>query len=96
MFCREALTWRQLSHPYVLPFWGVDLDTFPGYMTMVSPWMTAGTKIQHARESGLSGLNIDALVNFTPTITIYVGLPIAVVRGCPRCRISPLLKIYPQ
>jgi serine/threonine-protein kinase TNNI3K len=63
MFFREALTWRQLSHPYVLPFLGVDLDTFPGYMVMVSPWMTVGTIIKHIRESGLSGLNVDALVN---------------------------------
>jgi serine/threonine-protein kinase TNNI3K len=64
MFFKEALTWRQLSHPYVLPFFGVNLDTFPGYMAMVSPWMTVGTVIQHIHDSGVSGLNIDALVNF--------------------------------
>jgi serine/threonine-protein kinase TNNI3K len=64
MFFKEALTWRQFKNPYVLPFIGVDLDTFPGYMVMVSPWMTMGTIIQHIRANGFSGTNVVELVNF--------------------------------
>lgn len=42
-FCREALTWRPLEHPNVLPFVGVDANSFPGYLCMISPWMEHGT-----------------------------------------------------
>ncbi|KAH8099662.1 kinase-like domain-containing protein, partial [Cristinia sonorae] len=44
-FCREALVWRQLRHPYVLSFLGVDTKTFEpsGLHCMVSPWMENGS-----------------------------------------------------
>ncbi|KAJ7694798.1 kinase-like domain-containing protein, partial [Mycena rosella] len=41
-FCREALIWRNLDHDYVLPFLGVDPESFPGFLCMVSPWMSKG------------------------------------------------------
>ncbi|KAJ6536002.1 kinase-like domain-containing protein [Mycena vulgaris] len=41
-FCREALIWKNLDHDYVLPFLGVDSDSFPGFLCMVSPWMSKG------------------------------------------------------
>ncbi|KAJ7873724.1 kinase-like domain-containing protein, partial [Mycena leptocephala] len=39
---REALIWKNLDHEYILPFLGVDSETFPGFLCMVSPWMTKG------------------------------------------------------
>jgi serine/threonine protein kinase len=44
-FCREALIWRQLSHPNILAFVGVDRDTFgtTNHLSMVSHWMPNGT-----------------------------------------------------
>jgi hypothetical protein len=44
-FCREALIWRQLRHDNVLPFTGIDADTFrvSDLQAMVSPWMSNGT-----------------------------------------------------
>ncbi|KAF7378045.1 Protein kinase domain-containing protein [Mycena sanguinolenta] len=41
-FCREALIWKNLDHDYVLPFLGVDSQSFPGFLCMVSPWMNRG------------------------------------------------------
>ncbi|KAK7680331.1 hypothetical protein QCA50_016571 [Cerrena zonata] len=47
-FFREALMWRQLSHPHILPFLGVDKVTFPGHFCMVAPFMQNGNIIQCA------------------------------------------------
>ncbi|KAJ6542671.1 kinase-like domain-containing protein, partial [Mycena capillaripes] len=38
-FCREALVWKELNHPHILPFLGIDGDNFPSSLCMVSPWM---------------------------------------------------------
>ncbi|KAK0503546.1 kinase-like domain-containing protein [Armillaria luteobubalina] len=48
-FHREALVWRQLRHPNVLPFLGVSKDLFaPGYC-LISPWMTNGNIISYLK-----------------------------------------------
>ncbi|KAF7368902.1 Protein kinase domain-containing protein [Mycena venus] len=44
-FCREALIWKNLEHEYVLPFLGVDSETFPGFLCLVSPWMSQGALV---------------------------------------------------
>ena len=40
-FIREVLTWRTLSHDYVLPFVGTYEDS--GFIHLVSPFMENGT-----------------------------------------------------
>jgi serine/threonine protein kinase len=49
MICREALLWRQLSHPHILPFLGIDTETFASRnaLCLVSPWMQHGTLKQY-------------------------------------------------
>ncbi|KAJ7713742.1 kinase-like domain-containing protein [Mycena metata] len=42
-FCREALIWKNLEHDNILPFLGVDSETFPGFLCMVSLWMDRGS-----------------------------------------------------
>ncbi|KAJ7584964.1 kinase-like domain-containing protein [Mycena floridula] len=44
--CREALVWKQLDHPNVLPFLGVNVDLFAPSFCLVSPWMSNGNLIQ--------------------------------------------------
>jgi serine/threonine protein kinase len=46
---REALVWRQLRHPSILPFIGVDRETFAAshQLCLVSPWMRRGTVRQY-------------------------------------------------
>ncbi|KAJ7651260.1 kinase-like domain-containing protein [Roridomyces roridus] len=39
-FSKEAITWRQLSHPNVLPFYGLFKDS--SRLCLVSPWMEHG------------------------------------------------------
>ncbi|KAJ6475700.1 kinase-like domain-containing protein [Mycena vitilis] len=46
-FFREALIWKNLDHDYVLPFLGVDSETFPGFFCMVSPWMNKGALVSN-------------------------------------------------
>ncbi len=57
-FCREAITWRQLKHPHILSFMGVDCSTFSPNVCMVSPWMSNGTIISCIREFDEKGLEV--------------------------------------
>ncbi|KAK7055190.1 kinase-like domain-containing protein [Favolaschia claudopus] len=51
-FCREALIWKDLHHPYILPLIGIDRDSFPDFLCMVSPWMEHGTVIDFLKKHG--------------------------------------------
>ncbi|KAF8192687.1 hypothetical protein K438DRAFT_1472654, partial [Mycena galopus ATCC 62051] len=46
-FCSEALVWKDLHHPHILPFLGIEKDCFPSSLCMVSPWMENGTVINY-------------------------------------------------
>ncbi|KAJ7301263.1 kinase-like domain-containing protein, partial [Mycena albidolilacea] len=56
-FCREALVWKGLRHPYILPFLGVEGNDFPLSLCLVSPWMEHGTVLNHLKEYGYT--NVD-------------------------------------
>jgi hypothetical protein len=51
MFRKEALFWRQLRHPRILPFLGIDANSFASIETlcMVSPWISRGTILEYVR-----------------------------------------------
>ncbi|KAJ7216754.1 kinase-like domain-containing protein [Mycena rebaudengoi] len=51
-FCREALIWQDLKHPYILPMLGIDRESFPSSLCMVSPWMENGTVLNYLEEHG--------------------------------------------
>jgi serine/threonine protein kinase len=54
---REALVWRQLRHPSILPFIGVDQETFATshhWLCLVSPWMRRGTVRQYIQSPDYS------------------------------------------
>lgn len=55
-FGREALIWRQLSHPNLLPFFG--LYYVDSRLCLVSPWMENGHLLQFLRHTST---NIDRL-----------------------------------
>ena len=38
----EVLIWRQLSHPNILKFHGINLELFQPSYCIVSPWMPKG------------------------------------------------------
>jgi serine/threonine protein kinase len=51
--CREALVWRQLKHPHVLPFIGIDAYTFRSthHVAIVTPWRARGTLRSYMKSS---------------------------------------------
>ncbi|KAF7326860.1 Kinase-like protein [Mycena venus] len=59
-FCREALVWKELRHPHILPFLGIDRDSFPSALCMVSPWMEHGTVLNYLKNYGHA--NVDKLL----------------------------------
>ncbi|KAK7679029.1 hypothetical protein QCA50_017973 [Cerrena zonata] len=48
--CREALIWQQLKHPFILPFLGVDRESYEPYCCLVTPWMNHGNIIHYIDE----------------------------------------------
>ncbi|KAF8183738.1 kinase-like protein, partial [Mycena galopus ATCC 62051] len=50
--CREALLWKDLHHPNILPFLGIDRNSFPSSLCMVSPWMEHGTVMNYLKTHG--------------------------------------------
>ncbi|KAJ7865175.1 kinase-like domain-containing protein [Mycena olivaceomarginata] len=42
-----ALVWQRLRHPYIVPLIGIDTESFPSSLSMVSPWMKHGTIIKY-------------------------------------------------
>ncbi|KAJ6476231.1 kinase-like protein, partial [Mycena sanguinolenta] len=59
-FCREALVWKDLCHPHILPFLGIDRDSFPTFLCMVSPFMKHGTVLNYLKTHGHA--NVDKLL----------------------------------
>ncbi|KAJ7269932.1 kinase-like domain-containing protein [Mycena rebaudengoi] len=58
--CKEALIWQSLQHPSILPFIGIDQETFPGYLCLASPWMEQGTVLKYLESHGTA--NVDRLL----------------------------------
>ncbi|KAJ7286752.1 kinase-like domain-containing protein [Mycena rebaudengoi] len=57
-FCREALVWQDLQHPYILPLIGIDHESFPATsLCMVSPWMEHGTALRYLNDHGRANVN---------------------------------------
>ncbi|KAJ7572902.1 kinase-like domain-containing protein [Mycena floridula] len=50
-FCREALLWKQLDHPNVLPLLGVTIELFAPSFCLVSPWMSNGNVMQYLEQN---------------------------------------------
>ncbi|KAJ6538341.1 kinase-like domain-containing protein [Mycena vulgaris] len=51
-FCKEALVWQGLNHPFILPLIGIDRETFHPSFCMVSPWMKYGTALKYLGDRG--------------------------------------------
>ncbi|KIK54728.1 hypothetical protein GYMLUDRAFT_48439 [Collybiopsis luxurians FD-317 M1] len=50
-FCHEALVWRQLKHPNILPLLGVNTDLFSPSFCLISPWMENRDIITYLRQN---------------------------------------------
>ncbi|KAJ7107517.1 kinase-like domain-containing protein, partial [Mycena epipterygia] len=49
---REALVWQGLRHPFILPLLGIDRESFPASVCMVSPWLKNGTVLKYLKNHG--------------------------------------------
>ncbi|THU99670.1 kinase-like protein, partial [Dendrothele bispora CBS 962.96] len=62
-FVKEAILWRQLDHPNVLPFLGLYfLDTTKQRVCLISPWMNNGNLRQFLRDSADSSIDRSRVV----------------------------------
>ncbi|KAJ7656694.1 kinase-like domain-containing protein [Mycena rosella] len=61
-FGREALLWKELHHPHILPFLGIDRQSFPSSLCMVSPWMEHGTILEYLKSYGRENVDLDQLL----------------------------------
>ncbi|KAJ4485308.1 hypothetical protein J3R30DRAFT_3438726 [Lentinula aciculospora] len=48
---KEVILWRQLKHPNILPFLGVNTELFAPSYCIVSPWMSNGDIMTYSRKS---------------------------------------------
>jgi serine/threonine protein kinase len=48
--CREALLWKQLRHPNILPLLGIDAGLFSPRLCLVSPWSRHGNIAQYMKD----------------------------------------------
>ena len=69
-FFREALVWQHLRHPFILPFIGIDRETFPGFLCLASPWMEHGTVVKHLKDHGR--VNVDKLVSISHSLMLQL------------------------
>ncbi|CAK5271731.1 unnamed protein product [Mycena citricolor] len=46
-FCLEAMVWQRLRHPCIVPLIGIDTESFPSMLCMISPWMKNGTVLTY-------------------------------------------------
>ncbi len=83
-YAGETILWSQLSHPNLLPFYGIYyLDGRSGGIALVSPWMRNGNVIEYLKA------NPEA-----PRLPL-VRTDTSVMRNhtCCRCRSTILLRV---
>lgn len=81
--------WRHLNHPFVLPFLGIDADTFCNFNSLVSLWMHNGTILQHLSRVGVES-NVDASVIDRADRHMYrLITPSSVIGSRARTALSP-------
>ncbi|KAJ7654133.1 kinase-like domain-containing protein [Mycena polygramma] len=59
-FCHELMVWKDLRHPHILPFIGIDHESFPSSLCLVSPWMEQGSILDYLKNHGRA--NVDKLL----------------------------------
>ncbi|KAK1216068.1 hypothetical protein PQX77_021299 [Marasmius sp. AFHP31] len=62
-YLREAIVWRQLKHPNVLPFHGIYYSESESQFCLVSPWMENGNLLQYLKATRTEKVNRLTLVH---------------------------------
>ncbi|KAF5385580.1 hypothetical protein D9757_006778 [Collybiopsis confluens] len=79
---KEVLLWRQLQHPNILPFLGVDTTLFAPSFSIVSPWMDHGDLISYSRRCALDfGSKLNHMIQIAEGLVYLHELDPPVVHG---------------
>lgn len=73
IFCKEAIMWKHLSHPNIVPLLGVTIIPFQ----LISSWMTGGTLLEYIKTNPNAdrlGLVGAPTARFRPTLTLTPGV----------------------
>jgi serine/threonine protein kinase len=63
MLCREAIVWKRLDHPNIVPFKGVTLNP----LQLVSDWMPGGELREYVKKN--PNANPISLVRQLPSVS---------------------------
>lgn len=70
-FIKEALVWKRLSHPNVLPFLGV-VNSPQGSFGMVSSWMPQGNIVEYLVSHPTANRPLLVRNPLTPAVTLLI------------------------
>ncbi|EMD41308.1 hypothetical protein CERSUDRAFT_109903 [Gelatoporia subvermispora B] len=76
MFTQEAVIWKRLQHPNIVPFHGVDVTLFPSQTTLVSDWMPRGRLVGEYLHRNPSANRLRLLLDVTEGLAYLHGLDI--------------------
>ena len=51
ILCKEAIVWRDLIHPNILPFLGICKNVFGPLLALVSPYMENGDVLSYVKQN---------------------------------------------
>ena len=70
MFCKEAVVWKRLNHPNIVPFKGVTFDP----LQLISEWMPGGELRDYVRKN--RDTSLVSLVSPAPLIAAQYLIPL--------------------
>ncbi|KAF5376760.1 hypothetical protein D9757_009471 [Collybiopsis confluens] len=79
-FCNEALVWKQLKHPNILPLLGVNVSLFAPSFCLISPWIQHGD-VNHYMKANPNFDKLTALTEIAAGLQYLHGLTPPVVHG---------------
>jgi hypothetical protein len=90
--CREAIPWRQLNHPNVLPFLGIDEATSLHGACLVLPWVPFGDILNYVKTNPVSFSDVHGLVKHSATNSVLALTtpPFTDAGGCSGTRLRTL------
>jgi len=79
--CREILIWKHLSHPNVLPLFGVSVSKNPQQFRIITEWMPNGDAVEYVKsnpEANRLRLVSPAIITFSSRVIL---IPLTGFRG---------------
>ena len=70
MFCKEAVVWKRLNHPNVVPFRGVTFEP----LQLISEWMPGGELREYVKNN--RGTSLVSLVRPSPSTPTQYLIPL--------------------